>query len=225
MRFKISLPLWTIVSPAFAMLTLLGIVMGLQGLFLIVAAAALIAGVLAGVHHAEVVAHRVGEPFGTLVLALAITVIEVALIVSLMLAGGEKTAELARDTVFAAVMIILNGIVGICLLVGGLRYKEQVFRLGGASAALITLTAICFLTLILPNYTVSEAGGAYSKSQLIFELQWLYDPLQKCSRILFVRHDIPVFKQTDHFAVFLVQQVLGRDQGCSEGWVISSSHM
>src|SRR5215213_3551313 len=97
-------------------------------------AAGLIACVLAAVHHAEVVAHRVGEPFGTLVLAVAITVIEVGLIVSLMLAGGPATASLARDTVFAAVMIILNGIVGVCLLVGGTRFKEQTFGVYGVSA-------------------------------------------------------------------------------------------
>jgi Ca2+:H+ antiporter len=128
----------------------------------------LIACVLAAVHHAEVVAHRVGEPFGTLVLAVAITVIEVGLIVSLMLAGGPATAALARDTVFAAVMIILNGIVGVCLLVGGTRFKEQTFGLYGVSASLATLAAIAVLTLVLPNYTVTVAGPVYSPSQLAF---------------------------------------------------------
>ena len=92
-----------------------GLVSGLSA----VAAVVLIATVFAAVYHAEVVAHRVGEPFGTLVLALAVTVIEVALIVSIMLAGGADKAGLARDTVFAAVMIICNGVVGICLLSGG----------------------------------------------------------------------------------------------------------
>ncbi|MET0244052.1 MAG: ionic transporter y4hA [Flavitalea sp.] len=168
MKFKVDLPLWTIIVPVFAMLALMGVLFGLSGYYMLVVAAALIGGVLAGVHHAEVVAHRVGEPFGTLVLALAITVIEVGLIVSLMLAGGPDTAELARDTVFAAVMIILNGMIGLCLLVGGLRFKQQRFSLSGVSAGLITLTAICTLTLILPNHTVSEAGGKYNMSQLIF---------------------------------------------------------
>lgn len=163
-----GLPIWTIIAPVFAMLALVGVGLGLTGLYMIVVAAALIGGVLAAVHHAEVIAHRVGEPYGTLVLALAITIIEVALIVSLMLAGGPETAVLARDTVFAAVMLILNGIIGFCLLVGGLRFKEQSFGLAGAGAALITLTAICVLTLILPNFTVSEPGGQYSDSQLIF---------------------------------------------------------
>jgi Ca2+:H+ antiporter len=124
--------------------------------------------VLAAVHHAEVVAHKVGEPYGTLVLALAITIIEVALIVSMMLAGGPQTTALARDTVFAAVMQILNGIVGICLLAGGSRHREQTFGQLGVSASLTTLAAIAVLTLVLPNYTTSIAGPVYTSSQLAF---------------------------------------------------------
>jgi len=89
---------------------------------------ALIATVFAAVYHAEVVAHRVGEPFGTLVLALAVTIIEVALIASMMITGGSGTAGLERDTVFAAVMIVCNGIVGLCLLAGGVRHREQAFN-------------------------------------------------------------------------------------------------
>ena len=126
----------------------------------------LIACVLAAVHHAEVVAHRVGEPFGTLVLALAVTMIEVALIVSLMLAGGAATAALARDTVFAAVMIILNGMVGLCVLAGGSRHGEQAFGLHGVSAMLAALATMCVTTFILPNATTSIAGPIYSTSQL-----------------------------------------------------------
>jgi Ca2+:H+ antiporter len=126
----------------------------------------LIACVLAAVHHAEVVAHRVGEPFGTLVLALAVTVIEVALIVSLMLVGGDATATLARDTIFAAIMIILNGMVGVCLLAGGSRHGEQTFGLYGVNAALATLAAMSVITLILPNTTTTIAGPIYSPSQL-----------------------------------------------------------
>lgn len=131
-------------------------------------ATVLIAAVLAAVHHAEVIAHRIGEPFGTLVLALAVTTIEVALIVSLMLAGGAETTALARDTVFAAVMIILNGIVGMCLLVGGLRHSEQSFNLSGASAALTVLAALTTLTMILPNVTVATPGPTYAPMQLAF---------------------------------------------------------
>jgi Ca2+:H+ antiporter len=125
-------------------------------------------GVLAAVFHAEVVAHRVGEPYGTLVLALAVTAIEVALIVSLMIAGGPATSGLARDTVFAAVMIILNGMLGLCLLAGAGRHGEQRFQLHGVSAALATLAAIAVLTMVLPNYTTSAPGAAYSPSQLFF---------------------------------------------------------
>ena len=131
-------------------------------------AGSLIGAVLAGVHHAESIAHHLGEPFGTLVLATSITVIEVGLILSLMFTGGPETASLARDTVFAAVMIILTGIVGLCLLIGGMLYKEQVFKLHGANVSLSTLAAIVVLTLILPNYTLSVAGPVYSTSQLAF---------------------------------------------------------
>jgi Ca2+:H+ antiporter len=129
---------------------------------------ALITTVFTAVYHAEVVAHRVGEPFGTLVLALAVTIIEVALIVSMMITGGTDTAGLARDTVFAAVMIVCNGIVGICLLSGGLRHGEQSFQLQGANAALSVLIALTTLTLIFPNFTTSTPGPMFSSSQLVF---------------------------------------------------------
>tara|TARA_A100001391_G_scaffold29224_2_gene15730 strand:- start:2973 stop:4052 length:1080 start_codon:yes stop_codon:yes gene_type:complete len=124
--------------------------------------------VIAAVHHAEVIAHRIGEPFGTLTLALAVTFIEVGLIVSLMAGAGEQAATLARDTVIAAVMIILNGIIGICLLIGGLRHREQSFQQAGVSAALATLSSLTVLSLVLPNFTVSEPGPVYSSSQLAF---------------------------------------------------------
>ena len=128
----------------------------------------LISSVLAAVHHAEVVAHKVGEPFGTIILAIAITVLEVGLIVSLMVAGGKETSTLARDTVFAAVMLILYGILGACLLVGGLKFKEQFFARTSGNIALISLVAIVVMTLILPNYTTTELSATFSKAQLIF---------------------------------------------------------
>lgn len=165
-----SMPLarWTLVAPLAGWL-LLALARAEPGpWFAFVAAAGLFGAVLAAVHHAEVVAHRVGEPFGTLVLAGAVTVIEVALIVSLMLAGGESTRALARDTVFATVMLILDGIVGACMLFGALRHGEQDHSLRGASAALATLAAIVTLTLVLPNATTSVAGPSYSASQLGF---------------------------------------------------------
>jgi Ca2+:H+ antiporter len=124
--------------------------------------------VFAAVYHAEVIAHRVGEPFGTLVLALAVTIIETALIASVMIAAPAESAGLARDTVFAAVMIVCNGIVGLCLLIGAARYHEQGFQLQGASVALAVLTALTVLALILPNYAASELGPLYSTPQLVF---------------------------------------------------------
>lgn len=163
-----SLPIWTIVAPIAAWLLLIGTRFDLGLFYTFLLVVGLLGGVLAAVYHAEVVAHRVGEPYGTLVLALAVTLIEVALIVSLMLAGGEETMGLARDTVFAAIMIILNGIVGICLLAGASRHKEQTFGLLGVSASLATLAAIAVLTLVLPNYTSSAVGPFYSSSQLAF---------------------------------------------------------
>lgn len=124
--------------------------------------------VMAAVHHAEVIAHRVGEPFGTLILALSVTVLEVGLIVTLMLGSAEGSATLARDTVIAAVMIILNLLLGVCLLIGGLKHHEQDFQQTGVSAALAVLSALTVLSLVLPNYTVTEPGPVYAVPQLIF---------------------------------------------------------
>jgi Ca2+:H+ antiporter len=127
--------------------------------------------VLAAVHHAEVVAHRIGEPFGSLVLAVAVTVIEVALIVTLMVSGGPETASLARDTAFAAVMITTNGIVGISLLLGALRYGVTLFNAEGSGAALATvatLATLATLSLVLPTFTTSQPGPEFSPAQLTF---------------------------------------------------------
>ena len=121
----------------------------------------------AAVYHADVIAHRTGEPYGTLVLTVAVTVIEVALILSIMLAG-EGRPSLARETVFSVIMVVCNGLVGLCLILGGLRYGEQGFRLPGASAYLVVLMPLATLTLILPSYTTSAAGPYYSASQLGF---------------------------------------------------------
>lgn len=136
--------------------------------FNILVVAALLWATMQAVHHAEVVAHRVGQPFGSLILALSVTAIEAALIISMMLASGEEGKTIARDTVFAAVMIILNGMVGISIFAGSVRFREQKFILGGVNAAVITLIAISILTLVLPNYTVSVPGPFYSDKQLIF---------------------------------------------------------
>lgn len=136
--------------------------------WMVLCALMLVGAVIAAVHHAEVVAHRVGEPFGTLVLAVAITVIEVALIVSMMLAGGPDKASLPRDTIYSAVMIISTGVVGLCLLVGGLHHHEQSFKLEGASSALAALVALAGLSLVMPTFTTSAGEGLYTVSQLVF---------------------------------------------------------
>ena len=165
---RMALPIWTLIAPV---LGLVAVLVGLAKMGTLGTAAAvivLIGSVLAAVHHAEVIAHKVGEPFGTLVLAIAVTVIEVSLIVSLMLSNAGDAATLARDTVFAAIMIILNFIIGICLLAGAVRHHEQRFTLKGMTAALGVLAAMAVLSLILPNYTSSTAGPTYASSQLIF---------------------------------------------------------
>lgn len=162
-------PWWSWVFPVAAWATMLAaLLLGVGPAMAALASLVLIATVFAAVYHAEVVAHRVGEPFGTLVLAVAITVVEVALIVSVMISAPEVKAGLARDTVFAAVMLICNGIVGLCLLLGGVRHHEQAFQLQGASVALAVLAALTVLTLIVPNVTTSAPGPEFSKPQLVF---------------------------------------------------------
>jgi Ca2+:H+ antiporter len=133
----------------------------------IVGLVVLMAVVFAVVYHADVIAHRTGEPYGTLVLTVAVTVIEVALILSIMLAGKGRP-ELARETVFSVIMVVCNGVVGLCLILGGLRYGEQGFRLPGASAYLVVLMPLAALTLILPTYTTSVPGPFYTDTQLGF---------------------------------------------------------
>ena len=161
-----ALPLWSLLLPVLGGLAL-GLGVAFEGTWtLAVAAVGLIAAVMAAVHHAEVVAHRVGEPFGTLVLALAVTVIEVALVVSLMLAGGAQAAALPRDTVFAAIMIVTNGVVGLCLLLGGLRHRVVAFRVDGTGPTLAVLLALSVLTLVLPVYTTTTPGPTFSPAQL-----------------------------------------------------------
>jgi Ca2+:H+ antiporter len=128
----------------------------------------MVAAVLTAVHHAEVVAHRVGEPFGSLVLAVAVTVIEVSLIVTLMVSGGDDTATLARDTVFAAVMITCNGILGLSLMVAALRGHVAHFSASGAATALATVATLATMTLLLPTFTTSKPGPEFSSAQLAF---------------------------------------------------------
>jgi len=126
------------------------------------------AAVLAAVHHAEVIAHRVGEPLGALVLALAVTVIEAALHLSLRMAGGSGMESLPRDTVYATVMIITTGVVGLCTLIGGLAHREQSFRVEGAGGGLAALIVLAVVTLVLPHFTITTSVGTYSRGQAIF---------------------------------------------------------
>jgi len=123
--------------------------------------------VFAAVHHAEVIAHRIGEPFGTLLLTLSVTIIEVALIATIML-GDKPVPALARDTVFAVVMIVCNGLVGLCIFIGGIRYREQDFQVTGANLYLSVLFMLATITLVLPNYTLTTPGPVYSAVQLAF---------------------------------------------------------
>ena len=163
------MPLWTWLVPALAFGVLL--IAGAAGVgapLAVLCGISVLGTVVAAVHHAEVIAHRVGEPFGTLVLALAVTVIEASLILSMMIAGGDDMATLPRDTIYAATMIICNGVVGVCLLVGGLAHREQTFRVEGAGAGMAALIAMSTLTLAMPAFTTTISGGTYSTSQLLF---------------------------------------------------------
>ena len=161
------LPVWTVAVP----FVTLGADLALHGRPGVLAAAALVvalvAAVLAAVHHAEVVALRVGEPFGAILLALAVTVIELGLIVSIML-GDQPEPTLMRDTIHAVVVLVLHGIAGLCIVVGALRHREQEFRIQGAQAYLIVLLPMVAITLVLPNFTTSAPGPYYTSAQLAF---------------------------------------------------------
>ncbi|NPD03740.1 ionic transporter y4hA [Nocardioides sp. zg-1308] len=162
-------PSWTTLAPVLAVVALVPAWLAHpKGLVLGALAVLLVAAVLAAVHHAEVVAHRVGEPYGSLVLAVAVTIIEVGLIVTLMVTADKDASGLARDTVFAAVMITLNGIVGISLLVGALKHHLAVFNPEGTGAALGTVIALAVLCLVVPSVTTSEPGPEFTGAQLAF---------------------------------------------------------
>lgn len=126
----------------------------------------LVAAVINAVHQAEVVAHKTGEPFGTLILAVSVTIIEVALIVSIMLSAGVGGELIARDSVFAAIMIVMNGVIGLSIFLGGLKHRELTFRIEGTNSGLAVLIALAVLTLVMPNFT-STPGPTFTKSQLI----------------------------------------------------------
>jgi Ca2+:H+ antiporter len=166
----VSIPVWAWAVPllagALVALKLFHIVPSDDTYVLVLAGLFLGATVFAAVHHAEVLALKLGEPFGSILLAVAVTVIEAGLIVSIMLAGAEGSERVARDTVFAAVMIVLNGVVGLCLVLGGGKHFEQIFQLQGAASALAVLGTLATLALILPNFAEAASGPSYSILQL-----------------------------------------------------------
>ncbi len=166
-RFPFGLARWAVAAP---LLALAGIAIGKPESLVLALLVGLLLGaaIMAAVYHAEVLAHYLGEPFGTLVLAVAVTIIEVSLIVSIMLGDGGQSQTLARDTLMAALMITINGIVGICLLAGGRRHHEQAYTQSGVSAGLAMLATLSVLVLVLPNYTTSARGAFYSDQQLIY---------------------------------------------------------
>ena len=139
-----------------------------QTWFIALMSVTLIGAVLAAVHHAEVIAHRTGEPFGTLILSISITIIEVSLIISMMLSGHEGSEFIARDAVFATVMIVINGVIGLCIFMGGLTHHEMTFRNEGTNSALAVLTALATFILVMPTVTISTPGPDFTKSQLAF---------------------------------------------------------
>lgn len=160
---------WTTVAPVLAVVALVltwGRELGAAPVALV--AALLVGAVLAAVHHAEVVAHRVGEPLGSIVLAVAVTIIEVGLIVTLMTAGGDKATTLARDTVFAAAMITCNGILGLSIFVSAKRFGFSHFNAEGTGGALATVVALAGTCLVLPSFTLGEPGPQFTGAQLAF---------------------------------------------------------
>lgn len=139
-----------------------------QTWFITLLSITLIGAVLSAVHHAEVIAHKTGEPYGTLVLAIAVTIIEVSLIIAMMFAGHEGSEFIARDAVFATVMIVVNGVIGLCIFMGGFKHHEMSFRNEGTNSALAVLTALATFILVMPMVTTSTPGPDFTKSQLAF---------------------------------------------------------
>lgn len=164
-------PLWSWIIPLFgcviAAMTLAHMLPERSVVLLLMSAGLLTGAVFASVHHAEILAARVGQPSGAILLAVCVTIIEVAIIGSLMLSGAEGNEEVARDTVFAAVMIVLNGVIGLCLVLGGRRHREQSFQLNAASAALAVLGTLATLSLVLPNFVTAGKPQQFAAIQLV----------------------------------------------------------
>ena len=199
-------PPWSLAVPAVGLVTL-GATWGrdLPSLVAGLVGAVLVVSVLAAVHHAEIVAARVGEPFGTLTLAVAVTVIEVALILTLMLTEADDAETLARDTAYAAVMVILTGVTGACLLVGTIKHHAQDFKASGASGAVSALTVLVVLTLVLPRFTTSTNGGTYTTAQLLV-----------MAAIALVLYGVFVFVQTTRHRNYFVPDAPEDDEDDTE---------
>lgn len=159
---------WSIIIPVLSWILFFSGLVGNSSIFQMIASVLLILSVMSAVHHSEIIAERVGEPYGTIILAISITVIEVSIIISLMMSEGSEAASLARDTVYAATMLILNGIIGLCLFIGGLKHYEQNFSTSSVTIALVSLVSIIVFTLVFPTFTESVHGSYYSTPQLIF---------------------------------------------------------
>jgi Ca2+:H+ antiporter len=173
-------------------------------LFAAVLLSILFGTVFAAVHHAEVIAERIGEPYGTLLLTLAVTIIEVALIATIML-GDKPQPALARDTVFAVVMIVCNGLVGLCIFIGGLRYREQDFQVSGSNLYLSVLFVLATITLIMPNYTLTAPGPIYSAAQLGF-----------VSVVTLILYAVFLYTQTIRHRDYFINQATGDATGESQ---------
>ncbi|MCU0403281.1 MAG: ionic transporter y4hA [Chitinophagaceae bacterium] len=159
---------WTLIIPVLAWILFFSGLIYNSSFFQVIAGVLLILSVMSAVHHSEIIAEKVGEPYGTIILAISITVIEVSIIISIMLAKGPEAASLARDTVHAAVILILDGIIGLSLVIGGIKHYEQQFSKSSVTIGLISLTSIIVFTLVFPTFTESVKGGYYSIPQLIF---------------------------------------------------------
>jgi Ca2+:H+ antiporter len=166
-----AIPAWCVAAPlaggALVAAKLAHVISPSSGLVITLAVLLLGGAVFAAVHHAEVLAVKIGEPFGSILLALAITTLEVGLIISVMASGSEGSGAVARDTVFSVVMIVLNGIVGLCLLVGAARHYEQEFQVQGAVGILSVIATLAVIALVLPNFTLTTPGPTFAPKQLM----------------------------------------------------------
>jgi Ca2+:H+ antiporter len=202
----------TMVLPVVALVTAIALSGSTSSFAGVCIGVALLIGVLAAVHHAEVIAARVGEPFGAIVLALAVTVIELGLIVSIML-GKHPEPTLVRDTIHAVVVLVLHGLAGLCIVVGAIKHREQEFRTQGAQAYLTVLLPMVSITLILPNYTTSFPGPYYTNGQLTF--------VSVCCLLLWIAFTfVQTVRHRDHFTPLRAEKTAVRPSGREAGIAI-----